>query len=324
MTQFKIDVHHHILPHQYVDAIGGGATIGALGSSGRLPEWSVQGSLATMDKAGITAAVTSVSAPGLAPLDSERAAALARVCNEFAAQMARDQPHRFGFFAMLPLQSIEQALREVEHAFDILNADGACLLSNYGGRYLGDSSFLPLYEELNRRGAVVFVHPTSPANRVDLPGISTSMLEFPFDTTRTIASLIFSGVTRRFPAIRWIFSHAGGALPYLAGRFEMLSRNSPPLREQISDGFYRALQPLYFDSALSADAIHFAALRALLPDSQILFGTDYPFGPKDQMADSVRGLDALELPAAAISAIYSANARCLFPRFRSIIPLPAT
>lgn len=318
MTSLCIDVHHHILPSHYVETVGAEA-IGAQGSSGKLPEWSLEGSLELMDAAGIDTAVTSISSPGLAPLQAGAAADLARWCNEFAAQTARDHPTRFGYFATLPMHSVDAALREAGHAFDALDADGVCLLSNYEGRYLGDAAFHPLYEELNRRGAVVFMHPTSPAQRVDLPNLSASMLEFPFDTTRTIASLIFSGVTRRFPAIRWIFSHAGGTLPYLAGRFEMLTRNRPVLREEIPGGFREAVRPLYFDTALSANAVHFAALRALLPDSQILLGTDYPFGPKGQMTEGVTALAAIDLPDETLAAVNGGNALALFPRLRTAL-----
>lgn len=312
MNNKLIDVHHHFLPPDYVDGVGA-ESLGAQAASGRLPEWNLGRTLALMNSSGITTAVVSISSPGVRPLEKEPAIALARGCNEFAAEMVRDYPSRFGFFTTVPLQSIDAALDEVVYSYDTLGANGVCLLSNYSGHYLGDASFNPLYEELNKRGAVVFMHPTSPAEPVVLSNLSPSMLEFPFDTTRTIASLIFSGVTRRFPNIRWIFSHAGGALPYLAGRFDVLSRNNPALREQIPGGFYEAVKPLYFDTALSANSAHFAALREVVPDSQILFGTDYPFGPKDQIAYTIGGLNDLELSDTTLTSIKSTNSLSLFP-----------
>jgi predicted TIM-barrel fold metal-dependent hydrolase len=145
------------------------------------------------------------------------------------------------------------------------------------------------------------------------------MLEFPFDTTRAIASLIFGGVIHNYPGIRWIFSHAGGAMPYLSGRLEMVSRVNPRLRDYLPEGLPQVLRSLYFDCALSANPVHFAALRALVDDTQILFGTDYPFGPKRQMAETVGGIDGLQLPLEAKLLIESANALRLFPRLRRAI-----
>lgn len=313
MRRPRIDVHHHILPSRYVETVGPGP-IGSQGSSGRVPAWSLEGAIGLMDETAISTAVTSVTAPGVATLDAAAGAGLARWCNDYAARMVSDRPSRFGMFTCLPMGGIDAAIAEAVHGFDQLRADGVCLLSNYEGRYLGEDFFRPLYAELERRAAVVFVHPTSPLQLVGAGGLSASTLEFPFDTTRAIASLIFSGVTRDYPSIRWILSHAGGAMPYLAGRVEWLTRNNPALRKRIPEGFAGAMAPLFFDCALSADAVHFAALRALVPDSQILFGTDYPFGPAGQMAGTVEALAELGLPAGTLDAIDSGNALRLFPR----------
>jgi 6-methylsalicylate decarboxylase len=217
------------------------------------------------------------------------------------------------------LQSVDDALAELARSFDELKADGACLLTNYGGRYLGDPAFRPLYEELDRRHAVVFVHPTAPTNPVSIEGLSQSTLDFPFDTTRTIASLVFSGVAADYPNIRWIFSHAGGAMPFLAGRVEVLTRNNPKLRERIPDGFKAAIAPFYFDTALSANRAHLAALKEAVGYSQVLFGTDYPFGPKDTMQVTVDGLAEAGLDPSVQLAIGHGNALDLFPRLKSSI-----
>lgn len=313
-TQHRIDVHHHILPAHYVETVGVDS-VGLQGSSGRVPAWSIEQALAGMDAAGIQTAITSISSPGFAPADATRVPALARWCNEFAADMVRNYPDRFGMFAALPLNEAAAALAEVTHAYDVLHADGVCLLSNYAGRYLGDAHFRRLYEELNRRHAVVFVHPTSPAQSWSFTRLSASTLEFPFDTTRTIASLIFEGVIRDYPSIRWIFSHAGGAIASLCGRIELLTTNNPALREFIPNGFAAELKKLYFDTALSAHPATMAHLEALVSPDRILFGTDYPFGPKGQMQQASESLDALAWNESVKHQVAHGNARRLFPRF---------
>ncbi|HWH25098.1 MAG TPA: amidohydrolase family protein [Pseudolysinimonas sp.] len=312
----SIDVHHHILPPEYVAAVGADV-IGSQGSSGKLPNWSLEGSLELMDAAGIATAITSVSSPGLLGLGPNEAVDLARWCNDFATGMATDHPGRFGVFATLPLHSEEAATAEADRALGELNADGVCLLTNYEGEYLGEQRFAPLYEELDRHEAVVFVHPTTPFHRLDIAGMSQSMMEFPFDTTRTIASLLFGGVFTKYPSIRWIFSHAGGTLPYLAGRLEVLLRNNEVLRNGIGGELYETLGSLFFDTALSVDPGHLGSLRALVDDSQILFGTDYPFGPKDQMESTVARLTASDLSSESQEAIHRGNASGLFSRFAS-------
>ena len=310
----RIDVHHHILPAHYVETVGADS-VGLQGSAGRVPAWSIDAALAGMDAAGIRTALTSISSPGFAPADAAQVPALARWCNEFAADMVRDYPGRFGMFAALPLNEVDAALTEVTHAYDVLHADGLCLLSNYAGRYLGDANFRPLYAELNRRSAVVFVHPVAPAQPWSFKRLSASTLEFPFDTTRTIASLIFEGIVRDYPSIRWIFSHAGGAITALCGRIELLSTNNPALREFIPHGFAAELKKLYFDTALSADPGTMAHLEALVSTDRILFGTDYPFGPRGQMQGASASLDALPWSEPVKGQVAHGNAQKLFPRF---------
>lgn len=309
-----IDVHHHILPARYVREIGE-AYITAQGSATRLPAWSVEGALGGMDAAGICTAISSISAPGFAPLAAAPAAALARWCNEYAAQIGTDHPGRFGFFAALPLPDIEASLREVEHGFDRLRADGVCMLTHHDGHYLGSALYDPLYAELDRRGAVVFVHPTAPINMQLVAGLSPSTLEFPFDTTRAVVDLVFAGVPTRYPRIRWIFSHAGGAIPYLAGRVDLLTANKPKLREWIPHGFATELRKLYFDCALSSSTGTLDALVAQVGMDRLLFGTDYPFGPKDQITAAACGVAALPWSEDRKQQLRSGNAARLFPHW---------
>lgn len=310
----RIDVHNHIMPNHYVETVGAEA-IGSQGSSGRVPAWSVEAALEGMDAAGISVAVTSVSSPGFRGLTSEKAVALARWCNDFAAKLMAEYPDRFGMFAALPLSDMDACLTEVDRAYDDLGADGVCLLTNYDGRYLGDKGFEPLYQELARRNSVIFVHPTAPVHPVKINRLSDSTLEFPFDTTRTVASLIFGGVLARYPTIRWIMSHAGGAIPYLSGRVEVLTTNNPALREFIPNGFSAELGKLYFDCALSANPVMFEAMSREVSVDRIVFGTDFPFGPKGQMQLAAAGLEAMAWNARDKQKIQYSNARMLFPRF---------
>lgn len=308
-----IDVHHHILPEHYVCEVGAGP-IGVQGSSGRVPLWSVEAAIEGMDEAGIRTAIVSVSAPGLGPLGIGPATRLARWCNDFAAEMGENYPGRFGSFAALPLPDIDASLMETSYALDELKADGVCLLSNYAGVYLGAAAFDPLYAELDRRRAVIFVHPTSPANMQLVAGLSASTLEFPFDTTRTIADIVFSRVPSRFPGIQWIFSHAGGAIPYLSGRVELLTTNNPRLRESIPDGFSAELRKFHFDCALSHSNTTLDALAAEVGVESLLFGSDYPFGPKQQMLGTARAVRDLSWVKSNKDKLCWGNAATLFPR----------
>lgn len=309
----RIDVHNHLLPEFYVEAAGAQA-IGGQGSSGRVPAWDRARLLHTMQSAGITKTITSFTAPGVSTVVAKQRALIARRCNEYAAGLRFDHPGQFGMFATLPLPDIDASLNEIAYAFDVLQCEGVCLLSNYEGSYLGEPKFEPLYAELQRRAAVIFVHPTSPMEQVRI-GFSMSSLEFPFDTTRTAASLMVRGILKRFPSIRFILSHAGGALPYLVERLDLLSRNNLQLREYAPDGFTAECARFYVDTALSTGPATFAALRKVVPLHQILFGTDFPFGPPGQAEIAVAGLSELGLSSAELAAIEWANAKSLFRDF---------
>jgi 6-methylsalicylate decarboxylase len=267
-TPGLIDVHHHIVPREYVSAL---AKVGVTESAGNpFPEWTPDRSLEVMDRNGIATAITSISYPGVFFGDSASSRDLARQCNEFSARLVNEYPERFGAFAVLPLPDVDGALKETEYALDRLKLDGIALLSNFAGRYLGDPSFDDLFNELNRRKAVVFVHPAVPQagslSTLNFPG---SLLEFPFDTTRAIVNLIHGGTVVRYPDVRFIFSHAGGAAPYLAGRLTLFSA---PMIKRLKD--------LYYDTALSATRYTFGLLAELAGPTHILFGSDYPFVPE--------------------------------------------
>jgi predicted TIM-barrel fold metal-dependent hydrolase len=266
-----------------------------------------------MDRNGIAAAVTSISAPGVWFGDIGETGKLARLCNDYAAEMKRDFPGRFGNFAILPLPDVDSALREIEYALDTLGAEGVGLMTNYGGRYPGDPLFRPVLEELDKRKAIVFVHPTAGGYANPLPEIPIPTLEFPFETTRAVTSLLYGGVFSRYLGIRFVFSHAGGVTPYLAQRIARLTVRAE-YKQSVPDGVLPALGRLCFDTALSANAFAFDPMRRLVPVSNILFGTDYPHAGEPTMTASLRGLDELELSNEENAAVKRNNAMALFPR----------
>lgn len=260
MGRNRIDVHQHILPPAYGDWL---RSRGIQEAGGReLPQWSVEDALGLMDDHEIAAAVLSVSTPGV-HLDPTRredpiARAKAREVNEAAATVARDHPHRFGFFATLPLPDVDGALDEVAYAFDTLHAAGVILLANTHGRYLGGADEEPLLAELDRRKAVVFVHPsTLPGPRIE--GIPPFAADFLLDTTRAAYRLVQCGAMQRYPELAIILSHAGGFVPYASHRMAAalsLEMQRSPL--DVLDDFSR----FYFDTALSGSPAALPSLRA--------------------------------------------------------------
>jgi predicted TIM-barrel fold metal-dependent hydrolase len=306
-----IDVHHHIVPPFYVDAAREGLV--AQGSLvPRIEAWSPSASLDAMDGVGIQTALLSVSAPGIEFGGAAAARRLARCCNEYSAELARAHPGRFGFFAALPLTDVEGSLEEIRYAFDELGAHGACLMTSYGDRWPGDPAFTPVLEELNRRKAVVFVHPNVPCACLNLmPGIMPSMVEFPFDTVRAVVSLLFSGALSTYRDVRFIFSHAGGALPSLAGRIEALAKVRKPLAEKVPHGVAAELARLYYDIAIAANRTSLEGVLKIAPLTQLLLGTDFPFRP---IEEAPQGLAQLGLGPDEVRALGRGNALALLPR----------
>ncbi|MGH8714662.1 MAG: amidohydrolase family protein [Casimicrobiaceae bacterium] len=304
----RIDVHHHLTPPTLV------ARAGALLPSvyrGFSPARSVE----DMDRAGIDVAVTSIPSPGVWYGDVAEARRLARDCNEHAVRQMADYPHRFGMFATLPLPDIDGSLREIGYALDVLHADGIHMWTSYGSRWLGDPLFDPILEELNRRKAVVFTHPTSLVvccgNLV--PEIPVAMIEYGTDTCRTIASLVFSGATARFPGVRFVFSHAGGTMPYLVERFLFQGRNlSAEQAARLPHGVLHELQRLYFDVAQSASRHALSSLMQLVTASNVMLGTDFPVRTAAEHRD---GLATCRLfSSEALCAVEGGNAMRLMPR----------
>jgi predicted TIM-barrel fold metal-dependent hydrolase len=311
----RIDVHHHILPPDYVATVGD-ARIGPLILAGRTPQWSPQASIEAMDRNGIATAITSISAPGLWFGDRKVTRDLARHCNDYAAGIRRDHPGRFGLFASLPLPDVDASLKEIAYALDGLKADGIGLLTSCGSQYPGDPAFAPVFDELERRKAIVYFHPTLAPCSQCLPEIPAATLEFPFDTTRAIVSLLYSGTFARCPGIRFIFSHAGGTVPFLAERIARLAVK-PEFKQAVPNGVIPELERLYYDTALSANPYNFSALLKLVLPEKILFGSDYPFAPEATMTATVKGLGALGLTAEVLRGIERDNALRLFPHLQA-------
>jgi predicted TIM-barrel fold metal-dependent hydrolase len=315
---YRIDVHSHILPKEYVASL---ASIGVTSSGGiPFPEWNADATIARMDKNGVATAMTSISAPGVYFGDEGFARDMARRCNEILARLVSDNPRRFGAFAVLPLPDVDAALNELAYALDTLGLDGVGLLTSVGDRYLGDPAFDPVFEELNRRKAVVYTHPNIPPGS-DVPKLNwpAPLVEFIFDTTRAVANLVLHGTLERYPDVPLILSHAGGAVPFIAGRIALADGN-PLAREVLPKGVIAYLKSLYYDTALSATPYAFPSLRQLADVSHILFGSDYPFAPEPdswmgKTAEGVKnygGFDQEELLA-----VERENARRIFPRLRA-------
>lgn len=311
MAPHRIDTHHHPYPPVYVEKTRDILKRTTHAFYDRLTQWQPRQAIEAMDKDGIAVSVLSIGTPSVWLGDVAASRTLARECNEYAAGMQADYKGRFGHFATIPLPDVDGSLREIEYLFDTLKADGIALTTNYDDRYPGEDAFAPVFDELNRRNAVVYFHPTAASfafNRVkDIP---PPTIEFPFDTTRTVTSLLFSGTFSRCPNIKWIFSHGGGALGMVANRLAGLAKNRPELAARVPGGVKQELSKLYLDVVGVTTPGALAAVLDIVPSSQLLFGTDYPFWAPDV---TVNGLAALKLSAADLAAIERGNALKLMP-----------
>ena len=187
------------------------------------------------------------------------------------------------------------------------------MMSNYGGEYIGSPKFWPVFEELNRRKAVAFFHPVAPEGYRGFPGVSLSTMEFPYDTGRAIMSMLYYSTPEKFPDVKMVFSHAGGAMPYLAGRTAVLSQRNKDFKLS-GDKLMPAMRNFFYDVTQSLSAPTFAALRALAPPEQLLFGSDCPFAKEPQVRAVLGELERLALPAGERAKLEYGNALALFPR----------
>ncbi len=284
----RIDVHAHYLAPAYIEALRSADRwlIGGI----PVPEWTPELALAFMDRFGIERQFLSVSDPGVEFVPASDRAALARACNDFAADVRRTHPGRFGAFALIPGDPAE-ALIEATRALDELGLDGVGVLSSYNGRYLGDPAFEPLLAALTAREAWVFVHPTAvPADSKPASALPDFVAEYPFDTTRAIISLLVNGSFDRHRSIRWQFAHGGGTVPMLRARLNALVAAIPQLGRAFgapegaqllsAESARNALRRAFFDTALVADQPALLALEAMAGPDRIVFGSDWPFAAR--------------------------------------------
>jgi predicted TIM-barrel fold metal-dependent hydrolase len=302
-----IDTHHHLLPDFFWrETDNAGTPVGGIAPL----KWSKEASISFMDDAGIDVAVLSVSTPGA------HTGSLARRCNEFGAELVRDKPDRFGVFGCVPLPDIDASLGEISYAADVLGVDGFVLFTNANGVYLGDAILEPVFQELERRKAVVFVHPNpSPDPVAHSFGLPDNLLDFPTDTNRAVTELHYTNRFARTPNVTYIFSHAGGSVPYLAARFAIIDEMGfiagGEERGTAADMFRRQ----YWDTALAASDPVLRMLRDVAGIDHVLYGTDFPYLRRDLATKSgQRIVQSAALADRERQGVLGANAAGLLPR----------
>ncbi len=308
-TPFRIDVHHH--PTPCAEIINGKRAVPP-----NLKDWTAAMSLEDMDKNGVATSILSLNHP-VAVWESDQAGARkqAREWNEFMTKQAKDHPGRFGVFAVLPILDIAGSLIEMEYALDTLKADGINMMTNIGDKWLGDPYYFPLFEELNRRKAVIYCHPHAPnctANMM-MPMINDSVIEFATDTSRAIGTMLFSGAAHKFPDIKFIFSHAGGTMPFILERYTRHPLTDKAIAAKVPDGVVNYLKRFYYDTAQASHPFAMSAITRFVAISQLLFGTDFPYRNAE---DHVNGLRECGFSDSDLRAIERENAERLLPQYK--------
>lgn len=320
MNKGIIDVHHHIIPDVYKSAL----VKNGVDKAGGMPlkDWTPEDSIAYMDRLGIEVGIGSISDPGLNPLDKETRKQTTRKINDFEADMIQKYPNRFGGFATLPLPEVDASIEELKYALDELKLDGVGLLSNYNEHFLGDPIFEDVMKELDKRNAVVFIHPSAAQADQNRPYYCQIdfLLEFTFNTTRAAANLVLSGTMDRYPNIKFILGHAGGALPYLRWRID---QSYSWMIENLEDAVELNKRPaeyisdFYYETALSTQPPTFEALKETTDESHLLFGSDAHYAPESQAVKMIEIIeDYHKFSESEIAAIERKNALELFPRFK--------
>jgi predicted TIM-barrel fold metal-dependent hydrolase len=313
----RIDVHQHYVSPDYLALLTRKNATSPVAGFNVWKDYSPAKNLDAMDKAGIATAMLSPTAPGVYFGDAQEARRVAREMNEYAAaKMVGAYKGRFGLFAVLPIPDVEGSLREIEYAFDTLKADGVGLLTSYGTKYLGDPAFAPIFDELNRRKAVVYTHPIEPTCCMNpVPGINPQALEYPTDTSRTLISLIVSNTATRCPDVKFIFSHAGGTIVSIAARFLGAAVNAENLAKtpEANSRMYH-MRRFYYDTAGSANPVQLQGLKLLVGAPQIVYGTDFPFA---NAPATTSGVQASGFSAEELRGINRENALKFLPRLKA-------
>ncbi len=323
-TTRVIDCHHHFVSPAFLKALTAKQGHKTEGFTSFFPlglwkDYSPAKDIEIMDRDGVAASLISCTAPGVWFGNPDEARGLARELNEYGAKMASDYKGRYGLLAVLPIPRVDESLREIEYAFDTLKADGVGVLTSYGNHWLGDPAFQPIFDELNRRKAVVYTHPIdAPCCQDLMQGVNPTTLEYPTDTARAILSLLSTNAATRYADIRFIFSHAGGTMPSVIDRIgvgnpDTIAANLRGTPEPNSRLYH--LRRFYYDTAQSTNTVQMQALKTIAGASQIVFGTDYPFGAT--AAKHLQGLRECGLSAEELQAVYTSNALRLFPKYKS-------
>ncbi len=309
----KIDVHHHVLPDFYKDVQRSAGITGSAYQA--FPEWSPEISLNLMDELGIDTTIFSFTSPGIWFGDLAQTRQLARQFNDWLAELTAKNPARFGAFGFLPLPDIEASVKEIGRMQDELGLDGVCLLTNVDDRYIGHPDFWPVYEELNKRKMVTFIHPCYPPG-VEAKGwdIPRMLIDYPFETTKVATNLIFNGVMEKLPDIKFILSHSGGTLPMLAHRIALFDKKTKQ-QGNYPKGALHYIKQFWYDVALSGDKAPLDALFAFADPARVLFGTDFPYIWRDAAVSETHGYEGYKgIDAATRANVDRNNALKLFPR----------
>ena len=311
MEKTRIDVHTHLIPPFWAEEL---KTHGGDPSGWGSPTWSPKALLRFMDEEGIAVSMLSLTAPGVEGWKGAARIDMARRVNDYGASLVRETPTRFGYLATLPLPDVEAALAELARAYDDLHTDGIVLHSNFDGIYLADSRFDPIWAELDRRSATVFIHPTMPPMAA-LPGVPGPLLDYPADTTRCALDLVLKGHRHRFASTRLILSHGGGFLPYVSTRIAELSASLAHGRSP--EQFLTDLRSFHFDTALVAPS-GLPSLLSFVSTDHILFGTDYPYASEKVCKTFTANLDGTtELTTADLETV-NRGGTLLFRRLRDL------
>ena len=304
----RIDTHFHVVPPVYRTWLENQPSY-----AGPYVDWNEDKALEYLSANGIATGVLSISTPGVclpAGDDRDDIRRLARAVNDFCAEIVRNDPSHFGFFATLTLPDLDGCLAEAQYALDDLNADGLVVMTNADGMYLGAPDWDPLLAMANERNAVVFVHPTAPVAPA-IPGVRPGVVDFLADSVRSAVNLTKHHCLRRFPNLKVLLSHGGGYLPYAALRIAQRAFPSESEDDVLAD-----LRRFYFDTALTAGPYTLPALLAFASAGQVTFGSDWPYASANQAAAFTEQLDIFPMTTDQSYAINRGNAERLFPRLR--------